>query len=263
MLKYFTVYLISLIFGILNVQYLYAQTTNWKNCPGGKARFMLLSERSNIYKGAIEIDLNEGWKTFWHNPGTNGMAPNINLNTDIQKDYKIELLYPSPMLHKDGSEWANIYKNKVYLPVKLSKINDSTKNISGNINVGFCKNMCIPLNFNFDFSQNELKKSDFIQQAQIENAFLSLPRETTNELKKVELEHNNLILSFITKQNLSTKPQLFIGSENTEFGLPKLIKTKDNISVFSTPILSPLKKHISIYYNLLNKEDSIVGQIIL
>lgn len=249
------IFIISILF-ITSTNNLFAQTTDWHTSMGGKARFILLkAKNADSYNGVIEVKLNDGWKSFWRNPGSSGMAPTITM----QEPDKAKLLYPTPQIYNDKDEWSNIYKGDVFLPVK---INSTKQNINGTINIGFCKDMCIPFSFDFLFKREELNITNFTEQAIIENAFANLPKQATNELQNFKIKNKNLILTFVKNSNIVQPAQLFIASDNLEFKQPKIIQTTKNNIVFSIKLLSNLAKKNIIYYNLVQGDSSVSGSFV-
>lgn len=226
---------------------------------GGRTRLILQADsQENIYKGAIEIDLKPGWKTFWRNPGSSGIKSNIT----VQKNFKAEIFYPTPSLYKYYNDWDNIYEGHVFLPIEITKINNTkSNNISGMALVGFCGNMCIPLDFDFNFSEQDLHNTDFTEQVLIKEAFASLPKPATKELKYFKIKNNNIVMCFT--QNNIKEPQLFLDSNTIEFNIPKIVKVDDNSALFTVSSSSSFKKGDAIHYNFVSANSSIYGNFIL
>ena len=222
-------------------------TTKWQNCTGGKVRIILLpSKEPATYKGAIELDIKDGWKSFWRNPGASGFAPQLT----TEKNYKTSIFYPTPIAYQDN----NIYKGHVFLPIIINKTSD---NIKGNLLIGFCKDLCIPLKLDFTFTNQDLQQPNLYEQLLISQAFAKLPILSTKEPKSTKIKNKHLILTFtaLNKQ----LPNLFIDGGNLEFTQPKLIAFKNCLAQFSTNIPTNLPKNASLYYNFSNGPTSIEG----
>ena len=53
-----------------------AAMSEWQDMGGGRARLVAeLDPASNRIAAAIEIELNDGWKTYWRQPGASGIPP--------------------------------------------------------------------------------------------------------------------------------------------------------------------------------------------
>jgi len=102
---------------------------------GGSAR---------VYAG-LEIELDDGWKTYWRNPGTSGVPPRIDLEGS-ENVAKAELLFPAPMRFKDRDGDTIGYKKAVVLPVALTAT-DPSKPIVLKVaaEFGICREVCIPV----------------------------------------------------------------------------------------------------------------------
>lgn len=250
---------ILVIFFILTYHKAHAQTTLWKSSLGGKARLILqATKQPNIYKGAIEISLKDGWKTFWRNPGSSGMKPTLTM----QKNFKADIFYPTPSLYKNYNDWDNIYKDHVFLPIKITRIdNPKFDNISGMVMVGLCGKMCIPLDFKFNFNEQELHNTNFTEQVLLEQAFASLPKPATKELRYLKIKEKNILICF-AKNNIK-QPQLFLDGKEIDLSVPKLLEDNKNSALFKVTSCSNFKKGAIIHYNYVNGNSSIYGTFIL
>ena len=79
---------------------------------------------NEIYYLGIKINLDDGWKTYWKNPGDAGASIDVSIESrDINK---FEILYPLPKEYTDHSVKTIGYENEVIFPIKLRK---SKKNL--------------------------------------------------------------------------------------------------------------------------------------
>ncbi len=61
-----------------------ASNSDWTETPGGRVRVVLEDNGTNKAasherRGALQIELQPGWKTYWRNPGDAGVPPQINI----------------------------------------------------------------------------------------------------------------------------------------------------------------------------------------
>jgi DsbC/DsbD-like thiol-disulfide interchange protein len=98
----------------------------------------------NLYAG-LEIQLDDGWKTYWRNPGSSGVPPRIEV-TGSDNVASAELLFPAPVRFsgRDGDTIG--YKHAVVLPIALRPI-DPQKPMKLRIaaEFGLCRDICIPV----------------------------------------------------------------------------------------------------------------------
>ena len=93
----------------------------------------------------VEIELAKDWKTYWRNPGSSGVPPNLNW-APSSNVAAAETLYPKParLADRDGDTIG--YKGTVILPVAV-RAADPAKPIALvlEIEYGVCKDICIPV----------------------------------------------------------------------------------------------------------------------
>lgn len=94
---------------------------------------------------AVELQMPEGWKTYWRNPGDAGGVPP---SFDWSKSGNLaaaHVLYPAPKRFTDRSGDTVGYKGTVLFPVRLTP-KDPTKPIDLRLTMdyGVCKEICIP-----------------------------------------------------------------------------------------------------------------------
>jgi DsbC/DsbD-like thiol-disulfide interchange protein len=93
----------------------------------------------------VELELPEGWKTYWRNPGdAGGVPPSFDWSrSENLADAKV--LYPAPKRFTDSGGATVGYKGTVIFPVELTP-KDPKKPIGLHLlfDYGVCKEICIP-----------------------------------------------------------------------------------------------------------------------
>lgn len=117
----------------------------WAN--GSKAKVRILSEGigpDGRLAAGIEIVLPPGWKTYWRDPGTAGVAPKIDF-APSENVTGAEVAFPVPHRSDDGFSVTNVYEERVVLPVSIV-IADPAKpvELSVKLDLGVCEAVCIP-----------------------------------------------------------------------------------------------------------------------
>lgn len=106
------------------------------------------SSRARLIGGAgmagIELQLPEGWKTYWRTPGDAGVPPAFDWSGS-KNLAGAEVLYPAPKRFSDRAGDTVGYKGNLTLPVRL-KAEDPAKPIDVQLSIdyGVCKDICIP-----------------------------------------------------------------------------------------------------------------------
>ena len=97
-----------------------------------------------FYVGAIRIDLEEGWKTYWRSPGHNGIAPEFSWSGSSNLE-QVGYFWPSPGIFENGGFRTIGYEQQLLLPVLL-KPKTAGEPISLNLGVeyGVCEEICVP-----------------------------------------------------------------------------------------------------------------------
>ena len=149
----------------------------------------LLYDKKHFYFG-VKIILEEGWKTYWKNPGEAG-AP---LSIDFSENSEIienEILFPFPKKFMDYDIETIGYEKEIIFPVRL-KLDESKKKITSKINLQYlvCKDICIPISIEKNLNHSLEKSSKDIKKSVLYNYLEKVPRQNTNyfsikELKKI------------------------------------------------------------------------------
>jgi DsbC/DsbD-like thiol-disulfide interchange protein len=108
------------------------------------------SSRARLIDGGagmagVELQLPEGWKTYWRYPGeAGGVAPSFDWSKSANLE-SAQVLYPAPKRFTDKSGDTIGYKGTVVFPVRL-KPKDASKPIDVRLafDYGVCKDICIP-----------------------------------------------------------------------------------------------------------------------
>jgi DsbC/DsbD-like thiol-disulfide interchange protein len=107
------------------------------------------SSRARLIAGSgmagVEVQMPEGWKTYWRNPGDAGGVPP---SFDWSKSENLAaatVLYPAPKRFSDRAGDTVGYKGTVVFPVRLTA-KDPGKPIDLRLSLeyGVCKEICIP-----------------------------------------------------------------------------------------------------------------------
>lgn len=100
--------------------------------------------RHRIYAG-LEIMLDDGWKTYWRNPGASGVPPRIDWEGSENLS-SAEVLFPAPVRFKDPDGDTIGYKQTVMLPVIVTP-KDPAKPVRLKLaaEFGICRDVCIPV----------------------------------------------------------------------------------------------------------------------
>lgn len=103
-------------------------------------------------EAGIAIELEDGWKTYWRNPGSSGVPPRIEW-AGSSNLAEATLLFPAPRRFTDRDGDTIGYKHGVVLPVRLvPKKADQPIGLKLELEYGVCKDVCIPVQQTLELS---------------------------------------------------------------------------------------------------------------
>ena len=180
----------------------------------------LLFDKDYYYFG-VKITLEEGWKTYWKNPGEAGAPLSIDFN-DHPDILENEILFPFPKKFMDYDIETIGYEKEIIFPIKL-KLNENKEKLISKINLQYlvCKDICIPISTERNLNHSLNKPSESIKQSILYNYLEKVPSKNTNyflikNLKKISdnkisfsIDNFNLdkinVFAFSDLSSLSTK----------------------------------------------------------
>ena len=122
-----------------------AATTPWQETEGGRMRLISAGQVDGRLKAGLEIELDDGWKTYWKVPGDAGLPPSFDTSAS-ENIASIETLWPVPHRIKAGGTEILGYKEGIIFPFLISP-SDRGKAVTLDLGaqVGLCAELCVPL----------------------------------------------------------------------------------------------------------------------
>lgn len=117
---------------------------DWQTAHAARTRLVAAGGGGAPLVAAVEIELADGWKTYWRFPGDAGGVP-PNFDWTGSGNSKPSVLYPAPRRMTDRSGDTVGYKGTVLLPVTLA-VADGSKPVALRLKLeyGICKEICVP-----------------------------------------------------------------------------------------------------------------------
>lgn len=128
----------------------FAAESDWAETPQAKARLLVaaLEEKGDrkILKAGLEIQMDDGWKTYWRTPGAAGIPPVVKATSGNIDS--IQLHYPAPLrLDFQGLQLYG-YEKKVIFPLDIAlKPAADNRNLALDARILICRELCIPVSF--------------------------------------------------------------------------------------------------------------------
>lgn len=93
----------------------------------------------------VEIEIADGWKTYWRNPGSSGVPPLLDWSSSSNLA-SAETRYPAPRRLADATGDTIGYTRRLILPVVITPADPSHDvALALSIEYGVCKDICIPV----------------------------------------------------------------------------------------------------------------------
>lgn len=244
----------------------HASATDWVEVLGGRVRLVTAGapNAEGELQGALDVELEPGWKTYWRDPGDTGVPPQLDL-TKSRNVVAGELQFPPPQRIDDGfSVWSG-YKHPVAFPItfKLQKSGQPAE-IEADVFLGICETICIPVQAAFKL--DPLSAPDDPDDASfVSAAYAALPAPASPDFGAVALSSNDKeLLVMATLPGSSDSAELFIAGENGYmFGTPRRAE-RDGKTLFSVPIVAkPASSSGDFHYTLAGPSGAVQGTLTL
>jgi DsbC/DsbD-like thiol-disulfide interchange protein len=175
MRKFLTLFFVFMAIPLLAAAPSFAAITDWQDIGGGRARLVaMLDPETNLVRGAVEIELNEGWKTYWREPGSSGIPPQFNF-AGSRHFMPGEVGLPAPSWLKVGEEVFAGYRGQTSFYFEGQPLEGSDGLIRLDFLAGVCEQICIPAQAVFEIPLESLKVTDPRARVRVTLAHSRLP----------------------------------------------------------------------------------------
>lgn len=191
----------------------------------------------------LELHLAEGWKTYWLNPGPNGIAPRLDFSGS-ENLASAEALWPAPARVADGEGEAAGYKGLLVVPLVVSP-KDPAKPVALKLRMdfGLCENICVPVSAELAFNLMPGTKPDAMSAALLAGFKSRVPKRTKLgadgdlSVTAIARSPDSLGVSVRFPKDAKTR-DLFARAEGAVLPLPKL-QAPDSYSIKLKPGSEP------------------------
>jgi DsbC/DsbD-like thiol-disulfide interchange protein len=117
----------------------------WAGEPGhSQARLVQGELAGDTWSAGVQIDLGEGWKTYWRMPGEAGIAPHFDWSRS-RNVAGVEVRWPAPGRYHDASGETIGYAHRVLFPLSV-RPEDAARPVELALRLDYavCKDICIP-----------------------------------------------------------------------------------------------------------------------
>ncbi|HVW55027.1 MAG TPA: protein-disulfide reductase DsbD domain-containing protein [Rhizobiaceae bacterium] len=244
-----------------------AASSPWAVGTGVRVRLVTtgVPDEKGLIKGALDIDLASGWKTYWRDPGDAGVPPQIDFSGSRNLSV-VDVAYPAPHRFSDaGGIWAG-YKKPVRFGLVLKAADPSKPmELDAKIFIGVCQSICVP--FQAQLSLDPAKDTDDLMDAAVvADTFAALPATPTKQFNAVETRKTPTALAISAAlPQPDTAAELFVAApEGYSFGAPKQLESKNGKAIFSVPVLGGNdvdRGSVKIPYTLVQGSQAVAGEL--
>jgi DsbC/DsbD-like thiol-disulfide interchange protein len=242
-----------------------AASSAWFDTEGGRIRLVTTGSPApdGTFRGALQIDVAPGWKTYWRDPGDAGVPPQITFSP-ASGITAADVGFPVPKRFDDGTtHWAG-YEWPITLALTLHTAAGSAPGLlEADVFLGLCQSICIPVQakLTLDAVRNA---DDMFDRATVSAAFDSLPAKASAQFGVSTTRVEGQVLIVDAAAPASADMTLFLaGDGGYTFGEPK---RNSEATQFTVPILSRPKDvsaPASIAYTLSDGDNAVEGAFTL
>lgn len=200
-----------------------AASSDWYETEGARIRLLTTGapDAQGRLAGALQIELEPGWKTYWRDPGSSGVPPSIDVKATPALAGAI-ISFPAPEWHDDASGvWAG-YDEPVVLPIDFELRGTAPLDkLDAAVFLGVCQSICVPVQARLSLDPQG-GAGDAADAAVVSQAHAALPKPATKDLgATIESATAKQIVVRVDGAGTAAA-NLFIAGENGYlFGPPK------------------------------------------
>lgn len=121
-----------------------ADASAWDRGHASQARLIAGLPMQHVHLVGLEIQLAEGYKTYWRHAGDSGLPPEIDWS-ESSNVADLALAFPAPARFRDASGTFFGYEEAVTFPLHVTPRNpDHPVDLQIALSYGVCKDVCIP-----------------------------------------------------------------------------------------------------------------------
>jgi DsbC/DsbD-like thiol-disulfide interchange protein len=236
--------------------------TEWYETHGASIRVVTetVPDADGILRGALEIRLEPGWKTYWRDPGDSGVPPTITVSgNDNVADPEIG--FPPPRRFDDGYSQFAGYDETVALALSFP-VNDAHGELdfTADLFLGVCETICIPVQASLEIAPARMSgESEWT----VAEAFARLPGEAHEGFRAriVEIHEDRLIVETTLPEGGNDAELYVAGTEQYLMGLPDRIEgnaTRFAVSFFANSEAMPPAR---LHYTLVAGGEAVAGTL--
>jgi DsbC/DsbD-like thiol-disulfide interchange protein len=236
------------------------KASDWLHTEGGSIRIVTEAEatQEGILRGALQIVLKSGWKTYWADPGDSGIPPSVNV-AGTSHVGEPTIGFPAPKLIDDGYAPFVGYDRPVTLALSFP-VSDGgpATDFTADLFLGVCETICIPVQASLEVTDapNGLPTDELVTRA-----FADLPGEADEAFhaRLVGIRDDSLVIEAEYPDDASHLELHVVSTGARMFGPAE--RTGRNGSVFLLPFTDTdlRASTIEAVYTLVTDVGAVTG----
>lgn len=230
----------------------------WHETEG--ARIRLLADPAGpdgTIRGALQIDLEPGWKTYWRDPIDSGVPPALSV-----KGMDSELHFPAPQWLTDHYSTYAGYDRPVLFPVTFEPKASIAGPLQAEVFLGVCETICIPVSGSLSAVP---AARDSAGGHIIEAAFAALPDAAHDGFEATVIaEEQDYFVVEASLPSGAADVQLFVASSPQHaIGVPRRMEAPDGTVRFEVPIEGQAARIVeaALPYTLTSTAGAVSGTL--
>jgi DsbC/DsbD-like thiol-disulfide interchange protein len=192
---------------------------------------------------ALQIILAPGWKTYWRQPGDTGIPPKFDFSGSENLTI-LDVIYPAPKITWQDNYRSFVYYEIVLFPILIRPEATRTAVLRGKIDIGVCKEICIPVTFEVDTTLTATNLEDTL----IKSFLNAKPHvgfgNVVCEFKPV-LDGMQISLYLTVAEPEIQHAVIEVGNPKLSIGTPKISQFENQLKIVSN-VLTPTGNSVSI-----------------
>lgn len=243
-----------------------AASSGWHHVEGGSIRIVTSGtpDEDGRLRGALEIRLKPGWKTYWQDPGASGVPPTLAASASDGEEAGVEIGFPAPRRFDDGyALWAG-YDQPLSLALTLTLPDgaDAPARLDTSVFLGVCETICIPVQATLSFDPRA-GTHEAEDAAVVERAFAALPQPARADFgaRMVEATQDSLTIEAAAAAGARVIDLFVAGTGTLALGAPEK-QTEAGRTLFRVPVVSRTgEAGEEIAYTLVTDTGTVSGSL--
>lgn len=204
--------------------------TGWmnENTPRhAQVRLLSSAQENGKIDILLDVQLDEGWKTYWRSPGEGGVAPEIVWSSPVEST---DWQWPAPGRFDVAGVSTQGYMGDIVFPITVQS-REKLDKLAGTLTLSTCSNVCILTDYPFELDLTEPTPADFTWAFNQAKGAVP-PTSGLVEQVKAGFSNDKLIIELQKNANSPwVKPNIFTDVvEGATLGVPVITTSGDSLT---------------------------------